>query len=398
MATSTATPLQASSLADRQPITIHGNGEHILVVDDQKLIRTMISSALEDSGYFTTTAAGGLDALAYLRTHPRPSLVLSDVTMQGMDGMAMLQILRRDYPDLPAIMVTAVHDIQVAMTAIRGGAYDYLLKPFQRDQLLATVKRALAYSTLLQQNAVHKHNLERLVGLRTDMLRQTMADLERSYDITLEALGDALDLRDTETEGHSKRVTAYTIALARASGMGDSEIRTISRGAFLHDIGKIAIPDSILLKPGALNEDEKATMREHCARGHQILCKIPFLAEASEIVLTHQERFDGSGYPQGLKSTQIPIGSRLFAIADTLDAITSDRPYRKATSFADARLEIARCANTQFDPLIVRRFLELPERLWIDLRQEISSRTLSCPSPELSFAQTFSQTCQTEKR
>ena len=209
---------------------------------------------------------------------------------------------------------------------------------------------------------------------RTEMLRQAMQDLEHSYDITLEALGDALDLKDAETEGHSKRVTAYTIALARAMGLGPDEIKTIARGAFLHDIGKMAIPDQILLKPGPLTEPEQEIMREHCTRGYHILRKIPFLRGSAEIVFSHQERFDGTGYPTALRGAEIPIGSRIFAVADTLDAITSDRPYRPAGSFDKARAEILRCSGTQFDPAVVETFLKIPNELWHELRSEINGQ------------------------
>jgi putative nucleotidyltransferase with HDIG domain len=206
------------------------------------------------------------------------------------------------------------------------------------------------------------------------MLRQAMEDLEHSYDVTLEALGDALDLKDSETEGHSKRVTAYTIALARAIGISPAEIKVIARGAFLHDIGKMAIPDEILRKPGSLTPEEQEVMREHCTRGYHILRKIPFLSEAAEIVFSHQEHYDGSGYPSGLSGNQIPIGARIFAVADTLDAITSDRPYRKARSFDVARQEILRCSGTQFDPGVVEVFLKIPNELWQELRSEITAQ------------------------
>jgi putative nucleotidyltransferase with HDIG domain len=198
-----------------------------------------------------------------------------------------------------------------------------------------------------------------------------MQDLERSYDITLEAMGDALDLRDEETEGHSRRVTAYTIALAQAMGLDSEELRIIARGAFLHDIGKIATPDSILLKPGRLTDDEMIIMKEHCEHGYEMVSKIPFLREAAEIVHAHQERFDGTGYPQGLLGEDIPLGARIFAIADSPDAMTSDRPYRKGTTFATATEEIVRCAGTQFDPSIVEVFLSMPSETWSDLRNEI---------------------------
>src|SRR5256884_4402057 len=196
-----------------------------------------------------------------------------------------------------------------------------------------------------------------LVSARTEQLRQTMTDLERSYDITLEALGDALDLKDAETEGHSKRVTAFTIAMARAMGLSPDKIRIIARGAFLHDIGKMAIPDAILRKPGPLTKDETAIMQEHALRGYQMLRKIPFLSEASEIVYSHQEKFDGTGYPRGLKGEQIPLGARMFSLADTLDAITSNRHYRAAQTVEAAREETARWGARQLDPAIVRTFI-----------------------------------------
>ncbi|PYV50115.1 MAG: two-component system response regulator, partial [Acidobacteria bacterium] len=197
---------------------------------------------------------------------------------------------------------------------------------------------------------------------------------ERSYDITLEALGDALDLKDAETEGHSKRVTAFTIAIARALGLSADEIRVIARGAFLHDIGKMAIPDNILRKPDKLTPDEVTIMREHCFHGYQILKKIPFLAEAAEIVYSHQERFDGTGYPRGLKGEEIPLGARMFSIADTLDAITSNRPYRAAQTVEAAREEIERWAGRQFDPEIVRTFISMDKNIWSDLRKEIDAQ------------------------
>jgi putative nucleotidyltransferase with HDIG domain len=192
--------------------------------------------------------------------------------------------------------------------------------------------------------------------------------------VTLEALGDALDLKDSETEGHSKRVTAYTIALARAMGIPPAAIKVIARGAFLHDIGKMAIPDEILRKPGTLSPEEQEVMRDHCTRGYHMLRKIPFLAEAAEIVFSHQEHFDGTGYPNGLRGNEIPIGSRVFALADTLDAITSDRPYRKARNFDVAREEILRCSGTQFDPAVVEVFLKIPNDLWHELRSEITGQ------------------------
>jgi putative nucleotidyltransferase with HDIG domain len=272
------------------------------------------------------------------------------------------------------VMVTAVHDISVALAAIRNGAYDYLLKPFEREQLLATVRRALENRRLKQENRAYQTSLESLVAARTEQLKKALVDLERSYDITLEALGDALDKKDAETEGHSKRVTAFTIAIARAMGLSKEQIAVIARGAFLHDIGKMAVPDAILRKPGKLTPDEILIMQEHCYHGYEILKKIPFLHEAAEIVYAHQEKYDGTGYPRGLKGEEIPLGARMFSVADTLDAITSDRPYRPAQSLTAARDEIKLWSGRQFDPEVVKVFLEMDTKIWPDLRKEVNAQ------------------------
>ena len=345
----------------------------VLVVDDETPVRAMISAALEREGYTVELAGGGREALDALELNAF-NLVLTDIVMQDVNGIALLERIHALQPNLPVVMVTAVHDISVAIDSMRRGAYDYLLKPFERDQLLSTVSRALTHRQALEETQNYHQSLEEMVRARTEMLRHAMEDLEHSYDVTLEALGDALDLKDSETEGHSKRVTAYAIALARAMGIPPDEIKIIARGAFLHDIGKMAIPDDILRKPGKLDSDEQAVMREHCARGYQMLRKIPFLAGAAEIVYCHQEYFDGNGYPNGLRGREIPVGARIFAVADTLDAITSDRPYRKARGFDTAREEILRCSGSQFDPAVVEVFLKIPNELWQELRSEISGQ------------------------
>ena len=348
--------------------------DRILVVDDEEPIREIVASMLGTAGYACKQAASGLEALAILTSGEEFELMLSDLMMADLDGIGLLERTKEKYPDMPVVMVTAVHDISVALAAIRNGAYDYLLKPFEREQLLNTVSRALENRRLKVENRIYQTNLESLVKARTDQLQTAMGNLERSYDITLEALGDALDLKDRETEGHSKRVTAFTIAIARAMGLPRDQINTIARGAFLHDIGKMAIPDKILNKPGKLEPEEFNIMKEHAHLGYQIVKKIPFLAEAAEIVYSHQERFDGSGYPRGLRGEQIPLGARIFSVADTLDAITSDRIYRPKQTLGAAREEIAKWAGRQFDPEVVKVFLEMPDNIWEDLRKEIHAQ------------------------
>jgi putative nucleotidyltransferase with HDIG domain len=348
--------------------------ERILVVDDEEAIREIVASMLTSGGYVCKQASSGLEALEVLTSGEQFELMLSDLMMADLDGIGLLERTKERFPDMPVVMVTAVHDIQVALAALRNGAYDYLLKPFEREQLMATVGRALENRRLKLENRIYQTNLEALVEARTNQLQSTMSNLERSYDITLEALGNALDLKDAETEGHSKRVTAFTIAIARAMGLPREQIATIARGAFLHDIGKMGIPDAILRKPGKLTPEEIAVMQEHCYNGYQIVKRIPFLAEACEIIYSHQERWDGTGYPRRLKGKEIPLGARIFSIADTLDAIMSDRPYRPKQTFQAARLEIEKWSGRQFDPDIVKVFLEMPESLWEDLRKDIDAQ------------------------
>jgi cyclic di-GMP phosphodiesterase len=349
--------------------------DRILVVDDEESIREIVTAMLSTARYQCKQAGSGLEALALLESGEEFELMLSDLMMADLDGIGLLERTKEKFPDMPVVMVTAVHDISVALQALRNGAYDYLLKPFEREQLLAAVARALENRRLKMENRAYQSDLEALVAARTNQLRKALTDLELSNDMMLEALGGALDMKDAETEGHSKRVTAFTIAIAKSMGLSREQVSVIARGAFLHDIGKMAIPDAILRKPGALTPDEVTIMREHCYRGYQILKRIPFLQEAAEIVYTHQECYDGSGYPRGLKGPEIPLGARIFAVADTLDAITSDRPYRKAQTVEAAQEEIKRCSGSQFDPEVVKFFLGMGADIWGILRKEIDAKS-----------------------
>jgi putative nucleotidyltransferase with HDIG domain len=346
--------------------------ENILVVDDEEAIREVVSTMLEAKGYHCTAVQNGRVAQDEVKKCT-PDLVLSDMIMPEMDGIKLLEWMRQYDPEVPVIMVTAIHDISTALEAIRRGAYDYILKPFEKDQLFLGVGRALQHRRLIAENRSYQRNLEQLVEERTAQLTGALTQLEQSYDDTLEALGSALDLKDAETEGHCQRVTAFCISIAKTMPVPDAYLAVLARAAFLHDIGKMAIPDGILRKPGPLNDDEKQIMRKHCEIGHKMLIRIPFLREAAEIVLAHQEFFDGTGYPRGLKGEEIPLGARIFTIADSLDAMISDRPYRKALPMSHARGEIQRCSGTQFDPKVVEVFMSIPEQHWLDLRENLGS-------------------------
>lgn len=344
----------------------------ILVVDDEEAIREVVSTMLEAQGFECITVGNGRAAVEQIEKNAL-DLILSDMIMPEMDGLKLLEWARMHDPDVPVIMVTAMHDLSTALESIRRGAYDYILKPFEKDQLFLGVRRALQHRQLVLENRNYQRNLEQVVEERTAQLSGALARLEQSYDDTLEALGGALDLKDAETEGHCQRVTAFTISIAKAMGVPAQELPSIARAAFLHDIGKMAIPDQILRKPGPLTEEEKEVMRRHCEIGYNMVIRIPFLRDAADIVLSHQEFYDGTGYPRGLKGDEIPLGARIFAVADALDAMISDRPYRRALPFAHAREEIKRCAGTQFDPKVVQVFLAMPEELWMELRENLGA-------------------------
>lgn len=363
--------------------------ERILIVDGEeesrKIIISMLSSADYDCGdvqdrlktllapvdYDYREAGDGLEAMKMLGSGVTFDLVLAELVMPNLDGMKLLRYTKDFYPDIDVVIITARLDLHVALQALHNGAYDYLPKPFERDRLVATVRRVLEHRRLKRESDAYRTNLEALVAARTQQWKTALSNLEKAYDSTLEGFGNALGLRDAETEKHSRRVTSYTIALARKIGLSKEEILVIARGAFLHDIGKLAIPDDILRKPGALTPDETATMRQYVERGYEMIKKVPFLAEAAEVVYSHQERYDGLGYPRGLKAKEIPFGARLVAVTNTLDAITSDHPYRAAKSFEAVRTEIALWSGRQFDPEIASTFLAMPGGIWVDLRKDI---------------------------
>ncbi len=249
------------------------------------------------------------------------------------------------------------------------------LTPVQEEALGILGRQAVTQLELrraFRELEGYRTHLEEMVDQRTKRLQAAMKRIESTYDETLEALGAALDLRDNETAGHSRRVTAYCLEIAGRMGHTGEALKELRRGSYLHDIGKIGIPDAILFKPGKLTNEERAAMEMHARIGYDLISGIAFLAPAAQIALTHQERFDGTGYPQGLVGKEIPLGGRIFSVADALDAITSDRPYRRALSFDVAREEIKRGSEKQFDPEVVEVFLSVPEEIWVRTRAEVS--------------------------
>jgi response regulator RpfG family c-di-GMP phosphodiesterase len=334
----------------------------ILVVDDDAAVRNVIGVLLREEGYLPTLVDNAEAALELARAEEYP-LVITDMKMPVKDGAWLRDRLHETRPETAIIMLTAYGDTEDAVESMHKGATDYLLKPPKVTDLVRSIERALSTRHLEQARQRYRSSLERRVRDRTAELQQALRDLETTYSTTLWALVAALDAREHELSNHSQRVVRYSLAIARRLGLPDAALPDIGRGALLHDIGKIGITDAILLKPGKLTDEEWVVMKTHPQIGYDILKAIPFLGSPAEVVLAHQERFDGKGYPRGLAGEGVPLGARIFAIADTFDAITSDRPYRKKQTPEAAQEEMRRCSGTQFDPKCVEAFLTitLPE-------------------------------------
>lgn len=352
----------------------------VLVVDDEHAVREILSEGLESFGYMTHAVGSAAEALDYLDANP-VHIVLSDIDMPEISGIDLLHRIKGRHPDLDVVMVTGVVDADTAVNAIRDGASDYVTKPFNLDEVCIVVERTLDKRRLILENRAYQAHLEDKVAERTRELVTKNREIERlyrelaeSYETTLQSLVTALDFRDNETQGHSLRVVEYAMTVATELGVEEPELTWIRRGSLLHDVGKIGISDIILRKEGPLTEEEWDEMRRHPEMGYQMLRDIRFLEPALDIVLCHQERWDGSGYPRGLSGEQIPLGARIFAVVDTFDAMTSDRPYRAALSIDTAREEIQTFAGRQFDPDVARAFLRIPSATWSTIRGEVHDK------------------------
>ena len=340
----------------------------VLVVDDEPSVRDIVARGLGFNGFTCASASSSNEALSLIEAHP-PAVVISDINMPGHSGFWLLQQIKSRWPDTSVIMLTAVDDTQSAVNCLTQGADDYIVKPINLKELAFSVSKALEKRRLIIENKEYQRNLEILVEERTNDLRKTLQQLKHSYDMTLQALVASLDAREHQTGNHSQRVSMYAILLAKEMGSSGKALDAISKGAMLHDIGKIGIPDKILLKPGKLTPEEWGLMRQHPEIGYDILKGIDFLEPSLSIVLNHHERFDGNGYPRGLKGSDIPLGARVFSIVDTFDTMTTHRPYRNAVSLEEAFEEVRRCAGSQFDPDIVACFTRIPDQQWQHIRR-----------------------------
>jgi putative two-component system response regulator len=320
----------------------------ILIVDDEPAGRETLESILEPEGYYLVLAENGYQAIEQARVI-LPDVILLDVMMPGINGFEVCRRIRseKELAEVPILFLTALDDRQSLLNGLEAGADDFISKPFDRYELRA---RLLGITRL---NRYRKLMTER------KNLEEAHKQLLFAYDETIEGWSRAMDLRDKETEGHSQRVTELTIKLAQALGMPKEELVPVRRGALLHDMGKLGIPDSILLKPGKLNEEEWDFMRQHPQLAHNMLHPIEYLRPALDIPYCHHEKWDGTGYPRGLKGEQIPLAARIFAVVDVWDALTSDRPYRPAWEREKVLEYIREQSGKHFDPRVVKGFLEI---------------------------------------
>jgi response regulator RpfG family c-di-GMP phosphodiesterase len=344
-----------------------GGRARVLIVDDEPEIREILCDLL-NIDYHCAAVSSAEEALDLLSTE-KFDLVISDITMSGMSGLEMIPHVASISPEAVVLMISGMQTIESAIEALRVGAFDYIMKPFDLRQVEAAVKRALEHYELREAKRRYENHLEELVTQRTRELDQALLSLEDAYRSTLKALTAALETRDAETHGHSERVVTFSLRLGRELGLNKAQMTALEFGSLLHDIGKIGVPDAILRKPAKLDEAEWTKMREHPLHGQAILREIEFLAGASRVVAQHHERWDGTGYPLGLRAEEIDMNARIFAVADAFDAMISDRVYRRGRSYEAAAEELDAWADRQFDPRVVAAFHRVPREDWEELRR-----------------------------
>ena len=341
----------------------------IVVIDDEQEIRNYLADVLSLDGYECQCFQESLAALAYLSQSAKPpDLVMTDIRMPGMNGLELLKRLQEISPSTPVVLVSGLYEQAIGLEAVRNGAVDYLLKPAKPCEILSLVaKHVHRHQTVAEQQKIHTA----LAQFLAHYAAHSGPDEPIPHRLDAAELFRVLGFRRYETMQHSMRVAAYAVLLGQAYGLAPPQLRSLRLGALLHDIGKIAIPRNVLLKPAALNDKEWEVMRTHPRIGYQLLAELPAMQEAVQVVYSHHERYDGNGYPRGLKGEEIPIVARLFSIVDTVDAITCDRPYRKAAPFEKACEELRKGRGTQYDPQVVDTFLTLRKEKLQEIRDRL---------------------------
>lgn len=354
----------------------------ILLVDEEVGARNSAASTLHQYGYVCVPLSNRSDALDFLRNSPAP-LIIARLPADCRDSHSWVKQVRAQHLDSAVLVIGIGNDPQGSISYLRAGASEYLPSDITQAGFLAAVERALARREFEAVRHERQRTLERREELHLGELASAHQSIRDSYENTLLALVSALDAREQETCNHSRRVVEYSLAIARQVGLDGQELEDVRRGSLLHDIGKIGVPDAVLLKPGPLNASEWEAMRLHPEIGHEMIAQLPFLSVTADIVLTHHERFDGRGYPNGLIGLEIPLGARIFAIADAFDAMTSNRPYRRGIPFPAAREQIAHCSGSQFDPEIVRAFLSVDLQHIYAIREQFAYSRSGNSSPRI---------------
>lgn len=328
-------------------VGVIGNAPYCLVVDDEQRLRQVLMHVMRSEGFHCVEAGNGEEALEQLRRHP-VALMLSDLKMPGMTGVELLSVVRESYPDIAVVMITAVPDVEAAVSCLSNGAMDYLMKPFHLEEVRVRASKAMDRRRLVLENRHYQERLKERVVAQASRL-------EEMFFAGVQALAEALELKDPYTRGHSVRVSQYSSILARALSLDEEVVRQIELGGHVHDIGKIGVREAVLNKTDQLTDEEYQHIMIHPLVGWRVLA--PLLGDAPialNIVRSHHERMDGRGVPDGLAGEAIPFEARIVAVADAIDAMTSGRPYRgNEMSLAQALVELQRNAGTQFDPKVV---------------------------------------------
>ncbi len=325
--------------------------ERLLIVDDEEVIRRLLHRKLLTEGYRCQEASSADQALDELKSNPA-ELVILDIKMPGKSGTELLPEIKLRNPDTAVIMATAMTDASIAIQCMKKGAYDYITKPFDLDEVVLSVDRALEKRRLELENRDYQQHLEQKVEEQAKRIRASFLN-------AITALAYALEAKDIYTSGHSQRVTEISVAIAKELGMPQESSDNIRLAGLVHDIGKIGVRESVLNKPATLTDEEFKHVKYHCETGEHILAPVVEDEEILKVVRHHHERYDGRGYPDRLQGERIPLGARILAVADTYDAMTSERPYREAMSTEAACAEIKRCRSTQFDPEVADAFLRV---------------------------------------
>jgi len=325
-------------------------------VDDEEKICNILARRLTGEGYLCVTANNGREALSHFYKDTF-SLIISDIKMPEMDGVELLKKVKGMNPNMMVIMVTAYPEIDMAVEAMRLGAYDFIIKPADLDLVVLSVKKALEKKRLEEEIETYHRNLERLVEERTARLQQAYRILKKAHLDSVKVLAEAIDAKDPYTRGHSERVRRMSLGIANHLGFAEEKLEVLEYGALLHDIGKIGIKDEVLQKPGALSTEEYQYIQEHPLIGAKIVEGIDFFKDKIPMIRHHHEHFDGSGYPDGLIGEDIPLEARIITIPDAFDAMTSPRPHRKALPLQDVLIELEKGKGRQFDPKILEIFL-----------------------------------------